>query len=88
VRRLRPALLAALAIAALAGPAAGSPTPESEAQAVAQAREWKGRWCPLDGPEGHAATGCGAPPPASFASFGGFAAAALGALALARRRSS
>lgn len=77
--RIRPALLAALAIVALAGPAAASSTPESEARAIAQAREWQGRWCPP--------TGCGPPAPASLASLGGFAAATLGALALARRRS-
>ena len=48
-----------------------------QAQALDEARRWQGRWCPI--------TGC-ATPPASAASLGGFAAAALGALLLARRR--
>jgi hypothetical protein len=78
VRRLRPILLAALAVAACAGPAAASAP--SEAEAIARARAWQGRWCPP--------TGCVAPPPATLASLGGFAVATLGALALARRRSS
>jgi MYXO-CTERM domain-containing protein len=78
VRRLPSLLLAALVVAAFAGPAAASPAAEEEA--IAQARAWQGRWCPP--------TGCSAPPPATLASLGGFAAATLGALALARRRSS
>jgi MYXO-CTERM domain-containing protein len=80
VRSLRPTLLVALAVVALAGPAAASSGADAEERAIAEARTWRGRWCPP--------TGCGAPPPASFASIGGFAAATLGALALARRRSS
>jgi hypothetical protein len=80
VRRLRPGLLAALVIAAFAGPAAATSASGAEARAVAEARAWQGRWCPP--------AGCGAAPPASIASLGSFAAAALGALALARRRSS
>jgi hypothetical protein len=77
VRRLHLALPAAFVLAALAGPAASSGS-EAEARAHAEARAWRGRWCPP--------TGCAAPPPASLASLGGFAAAALGARALARRR--
>lgn len=71
--RLRPALFAAFALAALAGPASASSAPDAEAAALERARAWEGRFCP--------------PPPSGLTSLGGFAAATLGALALARRRS-
>lgn len=81
-RSLLPAALAALAIAASAAPALGSPAPApgAEARALAEARAARGRWCPI--------AGCPPQGGASFASLGSFAAATLGALALARRRRS
>lgn len=73
--------LAALLLLAAAPPAAvASPGAEPEARGLAEARAARGRWCPP--------TGCGPVPRASLASVGGFAAATLGALALARRRAS
>ena len=81
-RSLLPAALAALAIAASAAPARASSAPAAaaEARALAEARTARGRWCPI--------TGCPPQGGASFASLGGFAAATLGVLALARRRRS
>ncbi|MCL4684184.1 hypothetical protein KJ059_05470 [Myxococcota bacterium] len=78
--RLRHAALGLLTLGALAGsvPAAATTTAEAETAALAEARRWQGRWCPP--------TGCAPPAPASAASVGGFAAAALGAVLLARRR--
>jgi MYXO-CTERM domain-containing protein len=58
--------------------AAATTTAAEEPEAIAEARRWQGRWCPT--------TGCGPPEAASVASIGGFAAAALGAVVLARRR--
>ncbi len=79
--RLRHAALGLLTLGALAGSvpaAAATTTAKAETEALAEARRWQGRWCPP--------TGCGPPAPASAASVGGFAAAALGAVLLARRR--
>lgn len=70
---LRPTLLVALAIVAVAGPAPATTAPDAEEAAITRAREWKGRYCP--------------PAPRGLASPIGFAMATLGALALARRRS-
>jgi MYXO-CTERM domain-containing protein len=80
---LRPFLLSALSallLAAAAPPAAASPASEAEARALDEARAARGRWCPP--------TGCAGSQGSSLASLGGFAAATLGALALARRRAS
>lgn len=70
---LRPTLLTALAILALAGPAPAGAAQGAEEAAMARARAWEGRFCP--------------PAPSGLASPFGFAVATLGALALARRRS-
>jgi MYXO-CTERM domain-containing protein len=72
------ALTATLGLA-LAVPAGDAAAAGDEARAIAEARAWQGRWCPPAGCRGE---------PASFASVGGFAAATLGVLALARRRRS
>lgn len=83
--RLHSPVLALVLLGCLSGalPAAATTTVggearAAEARAIEEARRWQGRWCPP--------TGCGPPVSASAASIGGFAAAALGAVALARRR--
>jgi len=84
VRRLHPALLVACALAALvtmtALPARAASGSDAEARAIEEARAARGRWCPP--------TGCAEAPGGTLSHLGGFAAATLGALALARRRSS
>jgi MYXO-CTERM domain-containing protein len=84
VRRLRPTLLVACAAVALATlpalPARAASGTDAEARAIEQARAARGRWCPP--------TGCAGAPGGTLPGLGGFAAATLGALALARRRSS
>jgi len=83
--RFRSPVLALVLLGSVSGalPAAATTTAvgdarASEARAIEAARRWQGRWCPP--------TGCGPPASASATSIGGFAAAALGAVVLARRR--
>jgi MYXO-CTERM domain-containing protein len=73
-----PGLVVVLGTSVSVVPAAASSTDVAQAEAIEEARRWQGRWGPV--------TGCGPPASASAASVGGFAAAALGAVVLSRRR--